>query len=375
MKISQPLSLLFFVSFALFLPAQADPLPAITLTAEEVSRLGISCAVLAAQVVADPIPLTGELTIDPSRRQAIGSFFSGQIRRSNQQVGEEIIAGQELFRLRSREVGEVIANYLEKAEHLATATTLYEREKSLRERKLTTEDAYLDAFSDFREARVAHASTLQMALLIRSSEELAALQQGGLTERFTDLSLVAPFTGVVIEKMKSAGDAVAANEVLCEVADLTQLLVEVRVPLQAMERVKIGEMITFHTVLGNPRQGSATVTRINPVARGQSLTATVYAALSNEGQQWRVGTPITASLLSPKAEVKAAVAAGAVVTIDGEPHLFLAEGQGRYRPVAVDLGARSQLLVEVVAGLAPGAKVVTQRASLLLAAYFERVAE
>lgn len=374
MKISQSLSLII-ISLVLFVTAWGESLPAITLTAEEVSRLGISSAVLEAQLVSDPVLLTGQLTIDPSRRRAIGSYFSGQISRDKKQIGEEVVAGQELFQLRSREVGEVISSYLEKVEQLATATVHYKREKGLRARKLTTEDDYLDAYSAFREARVAQAASLQMALLVRSPEELAALREGGLTEQFTELSIASPVTGVVIEKMMSAGDTVDINEVLCEVADLSHLLVELRVPLQAIDRVRVGEIIPFQTVVGDPRQGSATVARIHPIASGQSLTATVYATLANEGHQWLVGTPIKASLVSPAGQAKPATAAGALVTIDGEPHLFLEEGQGSYRPVAVQIGARSQRLVEVLDGLAPGAKVVTQRASLLLAAYQERIAQ
>lgn len=374
MNYSQTLSLVF-ISFSLFVSANGESLPTIKLTSDEVMRLGISSSPLEQKVVSDPVPVIGELTIDPTRRRSVGSFFGGQLLRDPKQVGEEVEAGEELFMLRSREVGEVIADYLEKAEHLETATVLHEREKGLRAKKLTTEDAYLDAYSAFREARAAQASALQMALLVRSQTELNALREGGLTEQFTDLSLAAPLSGLVIAKMKSTGDAVEANEVLCEIADLSQLVVELRVPLQAMNRARVGDKVAFETVVGDTQRGTASIVRINPVSSGQSLTTTVYATLSNEGGQWLAGTPVKASLVDESRGKKAAAPVGAVVTIDDEPHVFVEEGEGNYRPVPVQLGERSQQLVEVTEGLEPGAKIVSQRASLLLAAYEERTAE
>ncbi|MGJ8725533.1 MAG: efflux RND transporter periplasmic adaptor subunit [Roseibacillus sp.] len=373
MKISQTLSFVL-LSLTLLRAAFGESLTAISLTPEEVQRLGISASPLQEKAVGDPVVVTGELAIDPTRRRAVSSFFAGQVVRDHKQLGEGIVAGEELCKLRSREVGEVMVAYLEAVEKLETARVLYEREKGLKAKKMTTEDAYLNAFATYREARAAQAAAMQMALLVRTPVELTALREGGLTPEFTDMAIKAPLTGLVIGKMKSAGDAVEGNEVFCELADLSQLLVELRVPLQAMGWVRVGGKIDFETVVGETRRGSATIVRVNPIASGQSLTATVYATLSNEEGQWLVGTPVNASLVSPDTQKVLAAPAGALVSIEGESYLFV-ELEGDYRPVAVTLGVRSQQWVEIVDGLDEGARVVGQRASLLLAAYEERAGE
>lgn len=366
------LTIFSFVSVlsASFLRADSA-LPAITLDSAVVERLGLVTEPLREQQVVDLIEITAQSTLDPERTHVVASLFTGRIDLDSAPLGSTVEKGQILARLESREVAEMISRYLETTTRLEAAQLSYQRESEMRARKLTTEDEYLKVKMAYQEAAAARASAMQAALLVRSSRELALLNTEAPATHQAHLPLTAPIAGVVIEKSKLPGQSVETNEELFKIADLSQLQVELQIPIRGADRIRVGDLLPFETLVGPKLSGELTLTMISPIIQKESLTFTAIGTLPNPDGLWHVGLPLRVKLGDARAPEVLAVPLSAVVKIEDETHVFVAQPNGRFQPVAVTLGHQSQEAAEVLDGLAPGVEVVTAGASLLRAAWDE----
>ena len=351
-----------------------EQLPSLGLEKSVIERLGITATPIEPHIVADPVVASAQLTIDPVTTHTIASFFPGQIDRDLVQIGDHVKPLQELAFLRSREVATVISTFLESSAKFESARLLYQRESDLRDRKLTTEEAYQSAKAGFLEARTAQHATRQEAILTRTPQALAQLIEEADQADLTLLPITSPVAGIVIEKSAFSGQPIETNQQLFKVADLSHLNLEIKVPLKAAALIKKGDIINFQTVIGQSLTGKATVTRLAPLISEDSLTRDVLATVDNPDAAWLPGTPVTVNLIDQSTPQVPAGPSGALVSIGGSPHLFL-EGPGSYPPVPVTLGRQSHDFSEITTGPAAGSKIVTTGASLLLAAWEERSAE
>ena len=349
----------------------AEDLKSISLEENVIENLGLSTSSAQQRIAADPIQSVAKLIIDPSRIHSVSSFFSGQIQGDNIKLGQEVIEGQRLSEMKSKELAEVISNFLVAHTKSEIATTLYLREKELRSKKLTTADALMKAEMEYKEARAFYRAATQAALLVRTSKELELLTTENELSDQTKIVIKSPLTGVIVEKNCSNGSAVSENELLYKVADITTLLIEIKLPAKAISYAKIGDEIHFHSLLGDRKKGSAKISMIRPTIEPNSNTLKVYAELDNTNNQWVAGSMLTAYVSDSSKEKVSVVPASAVIKIDGESHIFVEKSKGEYLPILVEVGQRSEVYTEIISELPTGSKIVSKGASLLLAAWSE----
>lgn len=362
-------SSLFLLALAFHSPLKGESLPAITLDERTVGALGITTTGVSLQRVTDPVTATAQVGLDPARTRSVATFFSGQIARDLVQPGQKVEAGQALAVLKSREVAEALTRWVEADSKLASARQIYEREQALRPQQLTTEDDFLTARAAFQEARAQHTAALQKALFARTRAELEALRDSEILPDLTEITMTSPIAGTVIRKSAYAGDAVEPNSELFEVADLSSLLIEIQVPLKAAAFLKTGDSVDFLTVVGERREGSAKVERMESMLNPQALTVQAFARLEQPDGLWIAGTPVQVHLFDSAINPAPAVPRTAVVSIGGTPHVFLAQGNHQFQPTAISVGRTSQALAEVTSALPADAQVVSTGANLLLAAW------
>ena len=219
-----------------------------------------------------------------------------------------------------------------------------------------------------------NAAALQTALMAKSREQIDKLVQGNM-EDSSILEIISPITGVIIEHNVTNGAAVEENQLLYKIADLSTLLVEIKVPLQAVGKIKLGDIVEFKTVVGKSRLGSAKVTKISPEIDSKSLTLRVFATLQNSKKDWIAGTPVSLGIIDSAEKPRVSVPSSAVVSIGGKDCVFIDAGGGNYQPQEIAIGLRSQNFIEITSDLKSNVKIVAKGASLLLAAWEERVSE
>jgi RND family efflux transporter MFP subunit len=111
-------------------------------------------------------------------------------------------------------------------------------------------------------------------------------------------TIVAPFDGIVIERMKNPGEGVRDNEAVVKLANLARLRAYFWVPLQFAFLVKVGQEVDFQQRLtGNPtprptgrKRFRGKVTFVDPQVQPIAETAVrVYAEFDNKGSDLRPG--------------------------------------------------------------------------------------
>ena len=173
--------------------------------------------------------------------------------------------------------------------------------------------------------------------------------------------LRAPISGVIIERMASAGEATAGRNLL-RIADYSEVWAQLAVfPAQA-GRVAAGQSVWLH---GEGMQTDGVIDWVAPVAdHGPARRARVV--LPNPDDRWAPGSTIRAEIVSAVSDAPLVVDNRALQEIEGKPSVFVRSG-GRFEVHPVVLGRNDGRVTEVLGGLEPGAVYVTVNSYLLKA--------
>lgn len=285
--------------------------------------------------------LAGDVEVDlafklPGRIERIGPAADRDWRE-----GDAVVAGQELARLDTAELTEVVRAAQARALNDAA---LHERGSRL------VADALLSQqdFDRLTAARDASAADLRKA-------------QAALAES----ALAAPFAGTILRRGARAGETVAAGHPVLRLADLRRMSVELGVPEHLVARLRPGQELamTVSALAGAALRG--TVSEVGASAVGGTRLFRVRIAVDNPDGRLRPGMSATVSIpgdAPPEGTVLVPLSA-LLAAADGRSfHVFVAEmGTSRRRPVQVVDVVGSAVLVT---GLAPGDPVVAVGAGL-----------
>ncbi len=170
--------------------------------------------------------------------------------------------------------------------------------------------------------------------------------------------LRAPFDGVVVEKHLSLGEAVKNDSEVFVVADLSTVWVELQVHRKDLPFVAKGREVTIDPGFGGERT-EGHIEYVAPVVDPATRTALVRVVLDNESGQLRPGLFVTGIIDGRSTPAKTVVEKTAVQYVDDQPCVFVWDGHA-YTQRPVQLGRADEEHVEIVSGLQPGERVVTQ---------------
>lgn len=250
------------------------------------------------------------------------------------------------------------ASYAEAQASEKQAHLDFERAKKLMASDVINQSEYdnLAAKRDIAVARTAAA---------RSKVSEAALALG-------DCTLRAPFDGVVTRRSVEVGALAAAGTPAFSIADTRTVKVIFGAPDVLLGRLRIGDPIAVRVEALN-QELAAAISRINPSADSRNRTFDVEASLTNASDQLKVGMVVSIHLPESAATAVASptLPLTAVVRAPDDPRgfaVFVVEKESEREVVrlrTVKLGDVVGSAVQVVAGLAPGQRVVETGATLV----------
>ena len=181
-------------------------------------------------------------------------------------------------------------------------------------------------------------------------------------ESMRNYSLTAPFDGVILAKSVSAGD-IADTNTLLEIADLSQVWVELQAMGSSASAIRMGQQMTVRSTTGDTTSLSR-IDSLLPVTRGQSIV--IRGTLPNEDGKWRPGMTVTADVIVSEHHVPTAVEESALQRYQGKSVLFEQVGDV-YEAKILRTGVSDGEFVEVLEGVRPGMRYVTQQSFLIKA--------
>ncbi|MPZ31353.1 MAG: efflux RND transporter periplasmic adaptor subunit [Rhodospirillales bacterium] len=292
---------------------------------DKVQRLGVRSAEAAERPLSRTVRAFATLQFDERRQFVVAPKFNGWIEKlAVSAVGDVVRRGQVLFEVYSPEL-----NVLQQ-EWLLAGRSGYASDKL---RNL-----------DYPEAA------------------LEGLRRG---ERPRTVSFPSPIAGTVVEKTAVEGARFRAGDALFRLIDTSNMWVIAEIYEQDLAFVKVGDtaQVTVNAWPGEPFAGK--VTFIYPTIGKESRTARLRIEVANPDGRLRADMAATVEIMTPLDGSRVAVPESAVIDSGRRQVVLVERGEGRYEPRPVKLGARVPGWVQVLDGLKPGERVVTQATFLI----------
>lgn len=189
-------------------------------------------------------------------------------------------------------------------------------------------------------------------------------QLDGIQARLNDLTIKAPFSGVLGLRRVSQGAYISAGTVLTTLDDLSQIRVEFSISEQHIAQLKPGMTVTSRTVAypGEEFIGKikAIDTRLDPVSR----SVLVHALVPNPKQKLRPGMLMTVQVtLAEQQAIQ--LSEKALLPLKNKQYVFVLQSDNTVTQTEVEIGSRLLGSVEIVRGLKEGQQVVIEGAQKL----------
>jgi Cu(I)/Ag(I) efflux system membrane fusion protein len=186
------------------------------------------------------------------------------------------------------------------------------------------------------------------------------------TEGQTTVSIpiMAPRSGVVLERMAVEGMMSEAGETLFRIADTSTVWVIAEVPESALMEIAVGGQVrvSFRGLAGEPRLGR--IDTIYPELDMMTRTGRLRIELPNPDGRLRANMFADVEIMLAQTPV-VQVPEGAVIDTGDRQVVILDLGEGRFRPEPVTVGRRGGGMIEIIAGVAAGDIVVSSATFLI----------
>jgi membrane fusion protein (multidrug efflux system) len=169
----------------------------------------------------------------------------------------------------------------------------------------------------------------------------------------------APFAGWASLRTISVGAMATQGTEIATISDLTTIKLDFTVPETMLSVIREGLPIEARAAAYPDRPFRGIIQTIDPVIDPNTRAVTVRALLPNPDRALRPGMMLNV-VISSATRNGLSVPELAVVGEGDRRYVFTLDGQGRARRVQVRTGARIGGRIEIVEGLRPGQRVVTE---------------
>jgi cobalt-zinc-cadmium efflux system membrane fusion protein len=178
------------------------------------------------------------------------------------------------------------------------------------------------------------------------------------------VAIRSPLSGQIIARSATLGQTVAADGELYRVANLSRVTIAASLSPADAGKVKPGTRVEV-TSAGRRQEGR--VTFVSPALDETTRLVQVIASLDNAGGTWRVGEPVTASILLPSiGDHSITVPSTAVQSVENKMVVFVRTPSG-FKAVPVQAGRRNGDQVVITSGLTGSERIATTNSFTLKA--------
>jgi len=196
----------------------------------------------------------------------------------------------------------------------------------------------------------------RMRLAGMSDEQIAEVERSGKVS--ARLTLTAPIGGVVSELGAREGMTVAAGAPLFRINGLGTVWVNAEVPEAMASNVRPGSSVKVRAAAFPGETFNGRVSAILPEVNAATRTLKARVEVANPGGKLVPGMFANVSLTPKAAHEALLVPTESVIATGTRNVVMVAEGEGRFAPVEVEIGTESNGQTEIRKGLSEGQKVV-----------------
>src|SRR3989441_1939266 len=348
-------------------PAKAEEAVEISLTPDAIERAGIRIAEVKSQTSVSVMTVPGTVMSNAYRDTKVNALVGGIVRQVTVELGASVRRGEPLAVIFSAELADAQMKYLSMRAMLEADHQKLERTKKL----VTLGSASRQELEEVTAVHTGHetevaAARQRLLLLGLSSDRVATLETA--SQVVSEVTVPSPADGLVISRTVNPGQVINSGQELFVVTDLSTVWVIGDLYERDFPRVRVGSPATIMIPSTPDRTLKGRVAYIAPRVDAATRTAKVRVEVPNRGEL-RLGMFVTVSFEMSVSERMTVVPRAAVQMI-GERAVVYApvEGEeGKFVERTVKLGVPMGEFVQVLDGVKPGEKVVTDGSFFLRA--------
>jgi len=240
----------------------------------------------------------------------------------------------------------------------------FARIKSLLDQRVVSQSEYDQRRTQAEAARqqydAAKNGAAQQYQMLQAARARVALARKAVA----DTVVRAPFSGVVAQRLVSAGDYVTRGTKVAVVVRVNPLRVQLTVPEQFISAVAVGQPVNFEVDAYPGRQFQGTMKFVSPALQADQRALTIEATVPNANGVLKPGLFATARIEQPARTPGVLVPASAVQVTSGTSRVYVVSGdhvEERIVTTGETVGGR----VEITKGLKAGERVATKNIAQL----------
>jgi multidrug efflux pump subunit AcrA (membrane-fusion protein) len=169
-----------------------------------------------------------------------------------------------------------------------------------------------------------------------------------------------PFDGVVTDRPLYPGELAATDKPVLTVMDISKVVARISMSQEQANEVRAGNEAMMAPADGTePVAGKVIV--VSPATDPQSTTVQVWVQADNPGERLRAGQSVHVAIVARTIDGATLVPAAAILAGDeGATIVKVVDDQSVAHDRPVQVGAREPEVVQIVSGLEPGERVITE---------------
>jgi len=337
----------------------------VQLTEKERKEFGIEIATVEKGKLQVRKNLSGEVVVNADRISHIVPRLPGIVTEVRKSLGDTVYPGEVMAIIESRELADAKATYLAAKERVNLARLNFTREKNIWEKKISSEQEYLDAKQVLAETDIERRSSEQKLHALGFSDEYVKSLPDHPNANFTLYKITAPISGTVVKKHITLGEKLGDESNTFTVADLSNVWINLTIYQKDLPLIHPGLQVVVRADQ-HDAETTGTIDYVSPFVDESTRTATARVVVDNLKGSWRPGMFVTGQVVVDEVDVDILIHRSAIQVIDGEKAVFVQTGEG-FEPRHVKTGRSNQTHVEIVSGLKPGQRYVKSNAFTLKA--------
>jgi len=277
-----------------------------------------------------------KVTVPPAHEFLVSTSQTGLVKRINVSIGDNVKKDQVLAMIKSPELLALQRHHLKSINDLLLAKTEFTRDEKLFKEGVIADRRWLQTKANYHVFK-SHLNETRQLLEISgfSKRDINTLEK--THKMSSQLKVVAPIDGVVLQTMVTAGERVDALAPMFRVANLTKLWLDISIPQQRINHVHLAD-----TVLVEGTDTTAKVFLLGQNVDEQNQTILIRAVVEKGNDFVRLGQTINVKISQTSEHPMFKVPNTSIAQIKGKSYLFVRNKEGfSVKPIQV-LGREEQ---------------------------------
>jgi cobalt-zinc-cadmium efflux system membrane fusion protein len=348
----------------------------VKLTEDQITAAHIDLATAQGGTLAHRIIVPGTIIPHADRIARVAVRLSGTVAELRKNLGDPVAKDEVLAILESREVADAKSEYLAARLTNELQQDLYERDKTLWEKRISNEQQFLRSRNLAAQGRMRLDIARQKLVALGLNEQEIAAFPNEPEALLRRQPIRSPMAGRVVERKVDIGMAVGRDNLETElfvVVDLDRVWVELAVSPADLPAIKEGQAVSI-TARSIADKVDGKIVFISQLLDKDTRAARAVAEIDNGGGVWRPGSFVTAAIAVDEQSVPLVVPTRVLQTIDREQVVFVRTSEG-FEKRQVALGRSDDRNAEIASGLRAGETIAVSNTFLLKAEFLKAQAE